>query len=57
MNLTDLIGKKCKRKGSDLVWEIWAADKKDIAIMNYSQFKPMSRRVSVINFLKYWIIV
>lgn len=54
---SDLIGKKCKRKGSNTVWEIWAADKDGIAVMNYSQYKPMSRRITITNFIKSWEIL
>lgn len=57
INYKDLIGKKCKRENSDVVWEIWASDEDGVAVMNYSSSKPMSRRIKIPNFIKNWIIV
>ena len=52
-----LIGKKCKRKGSTVIWEIWAADSDGIQIMNYSQYKNMSRCVKVDTFKRNWVFM
>lgn len=51
-----LNGKKIKKKNSDVTWEVWATPIDDIPIMNYSSGRPMSRRISFDNFIKYWEI-
>lgn len=43
-----------KRKGSDVIWEVYGRDEDNIHIMQYSSSKTSSRTVTNQNFEKYW---
>ena len=43
-----------KRKGSEVVWEVYGRDENNIYIMEYSSSKTSSRTVTNENFEKYW---
>jgi len=46
-----------KRKNSNILWEVWYETKEEVCIMNYSQFRQNSRRITRKNFNKYWEVI
>jgi len=48
------MGKLIKRKGSKVIWEIWAEDKDSVSVMQHNRVRPMSRIITRANLDKYW---